>query len=120
LSQWAYIVIGASVTLLFKDLKQRPSSALVRQSYWIFTVGWFLLGWSIYEGIRVQSAYIAYLMSSAPDLNDAIATFNRDASSQISAMEWGLVIFFCWLVTYLTWWILHRDRPKTNEALNVP
>jgi hypothetical protein len=120
LSQWAYITIGASVALLFKDLAQRPKNHFIRWSFLIFLPGWFFLGWAIYEGARVHGAYIAYLMNQRHDPGKAIQTINADAVSQVSALEWGLAFFFLWLVIYLFWWITHRDKPTPNENQNRP
>jgi len=62
-SQWAYITIGASIALLFKDLSQRPKHWLMRCSFLVFLPGWFFLGLAIFKGVRVHVAYIAYLIS---------------------------------------------------------
>ena len=112
LSQWAYVTIGASVALLFRDLSQRPKSRFVRGSFLVFLLGWFFLGCAIHKGLRVHGAYIAYLMSPNHDLRDAIRTINADASSQLSALTYGLLVFGLWLVVYLLWWVGHRDNTK--------
>jgi hypothetical protein len=114
LSQWAYIVLGGSVALLFKDLKSRPSQP-VRRSFWMFIPGWAFLGCSIYQGMKVQSAHVAYLMNPNPQRDLTILSFNRHASRQISGMEWGLGIFAVWLVFFLTYWIKHADKSPSVE-----
>lgn len=120
LSQWAYITIGASVALLFKDLSQRPKNWLVRWSFLLFLPAWWFLGRAIYEGVRVHGVYIAYLMSQRSDAKEDLESINRDAASQLSSLKWGLWILCLWLVIYLLWWMGHRDGPKTNESLNRP
>jgi hypothetical protein len=112
LSQWAYITIGASVALLFKDLSRRPKNWLVRCSFLVFLPGWFFLGRAIFKGVRVHGAYIAYLISKQHDVQAAILNINADAASQLSALRSGLFVFGAWLVFYLLWWIAHRDGSK--------
>ena len=112
LSQWAYITIGASIALLFRDLSQRPKPWLIRCSFLAFLPGWFFLGLAIFKGMRVHGAYIMYLMRPQHDVPAAIQNINADAASQLSALRCGLYIFGGWLVAYLLWWIAHRDESK--------
>jgi hypothetical protein len=120
LSQWAYITVGASVALLLRDFAHRPKSHFVRGSFLLFLPGWALLVRTIYQGMRVHEAYIAYLFNPHRNLDDAILNVNSDAASQVSSLRWGLAFFFVWLVIYLFWWIIRQDEPKTNENLNRP
>ena len=112
ISQWAYITIGASIALLFKDLSQRPRHWLMRYSYLAFLPGWFFLGFAIFKGVRVHGAYIAYLMNKQHDVQSAIQSINADAASQLLALRCGLYVFGGWLVIYLLWWVAHRDGSK--------
>jgi hypothetical protein len=118
LSQWAYIVLGGSVALLFKDLKSRPSQK-VRHSFWTFVPGWALLGFSIYQGMKVQSAHIAYLMNPNPQRDITIFSFNRHASKQLWCMRWGLAVFAVWLVFFLICWITHPDKSPVAEGCDA-
>jgi hypothetical protein len=111
-SQWAYITIGASIALLFKDLSQRPKHWLMRCSSLVFLPGWFFLGLAIFKGVRVHGAYIAYLMSKQHDAQSALLNINADAASQLLALRCGLFIFGGWLAIYLIWWVAHRDGGK--------
>jgi hypothetical protein len=112
LSQWAYITIGASLALLFKDLSQRPKHWLIRYSFLVFFLpGWFFLGLVIFKGMRVHGAYIAYLMGKH-DVQSAVQNINADAAAQLSALRCGLFVFGVWLVVYLFWWVTHRDESK--------
>jgi len=112
LSQWAYIAIGASIALLFKDLSQRPKRLSIRCSYLAFLPGWFFLGRAIFKGMRVHGAYIMYLMRPQHDTQTAIRDINADAASQLSALTCGLLIFGGWLAFYLFWWIAHKEESK--------
>ena len=112
LSQWAYITIGASVALLFKDLSKRPKCWFVRYSFLFFLPGWYFLGRAIFEGVRVHGAYIIYLMNKQHDVQAAILNINADAASQLSALKCGLSVFVGWLTIYLVWWVTYRDDSK--------
>src|ERR1700751_2038630 len=120
LSQWGYVTIGASVALLLRDLAYRPKSRFVKWSFLVFLPGWLSLVRAIYEGERVHEAYLAYLLNSRRNLDDAIQNINADAALQVSALKCGLGFFLAWLVIYLFWWILRPDEPKSNESLNRP
>ena len=111
-SQWAYITLGASVALLFKDLSQRPKNRFVRYSFLVFLPGWIFLGFAIFMGIRVHGAYIAYLMTKQHDVQTAILDINADAAAQLLALKCGLLVFFAWLVSYLLWWVIHKDEGR--------
>jgi hypothetical protein len=118
LSQWAYIVLGGSVALLVRNLKLRPRGALMRHSFWLFVPGWVLLFWSIYEGIQVQGARIAYLMSPNPQRTSTILSFNLHTHWQIQLMEWGLGVFAIWLLVFLIVWILHPTQAPFVERFD--
>lgn len=111
-SQWAYLTLGASVALLFRDLSQRPKHLFIRYSFLVFLLGWFFLGLAIYKGVRVHGAYIAYLMSKQHDTLATIQNINADAAAQLRALQIGLLIFGAWLTSYLVWWVTHKDESK--------
>lgn len=118
LSQWAYIVLGGSVALLFKDLKLRPSSRVVRHSFWAFVPGWVFLVLSIHQGMKVQGAHIAYLMSPNPQRDVTVLAFNKYARNQIAFMEWGLGMFAAWLVFFLICWITYPEKAPFVEKFD--
>lgn len=108
LSQWAYIVFGGSVALLFKDIKSQP----IRHSFWVFIPGWLCLGYSIYRGMEVQEVYIGYLMNPNRQRDCTILSFNNHVYKQMQFMEIGLFLFAVWLAVFLGNWILTKDSPK--------
>ena len=107
LSQWAYIVIGGSVALLFKDIKSRS----IRHSFWVFIPGWLCLSYSIYRGMEVQEVYIGYLMNPNRQRDWTILSFNNHVYKQMLCMEIGLGLFAVWLIVFLVNWILSKDKP---------
>lgn len=118
LSQWAYIVIGGSVAILFRDLKYRPKDNVVRHSFWLFAPGWAALVFSIYQGIRVQERYIARWMNPNPQVDDIIVKFNLHTVRQICGMKIGIFFFAVWLGFFLVRWITHQDESSVGLGLN--
>jgi amino acid transporter len=118
LTQWAYIVLGGSVAILFRDLKYRPKDNLVRHSFWLFIPGWASLVLSIYEGMRVQQRYVARWMNPNTQINDIVAKFNFHTLWQLRLMELGLSVFALWLIAFLTRWIIYREKPSTDMGLD--
>jgi hypothetical protein len=118
LSQWAYIIMGGSVAILFRDLKYRPKDNVVRLSFWLFVPGWASLIVSIYQGIRVQERYVARWMNPNPQINEIVTKFNFHTVWQIRSMELGVLCFALWLVVFLARWIIHRDEPPTDIGLD--
>ena len=118
LSQWAYIVMGGSVAILFRDLKYRPKDNVVRLSFWLFVPGWASLIASIHQGIRVQQRYVARWMNPNPQINEIVTKFNFHTVWQIRFMELGIFCFALWLVVFLARWIIYRDEPPTDLGLD--
>jgi hypothetical protein len=108
LSQWAYIVIGASAAVLLRDLTTNPSDRITRHIFWFLIPGWVLLGASIYHGIRVQERYVARWMNPNPQISDLIFKFNHHTLLQIRFMEYGLACLALWLMLFLCRWILRN------------
>jgi amino acid transporter len=118
MTQWAYIVVGGSVAILFRDLNYRPKDNFIRHSFWLFVPGWSFLALSIYQGIRVQQRYVARWMNPNPQINDIVVKFNLHTVRQIFFMELGLSFFAVWLAIFLARWILYREEPSVNVGLD--
>ena len=109
LTQWEFIIVGGSLLILIGTGYYRPKHVWIRCSYVLFVPGWVLSGLSIYFGIRVQEAYLAYLLVQKTTAAGISQTMNSDASYQISLMEWGLLVFGVWLLVYLCYWITSKE-----------
>ena len=109
LSQWALLVIGASMIIIISTGYYRPKTRQMRFVYLWFVPAWGLLATSIYKGIQVQGAYVAYLMAARKKNNPLIENIafkmNEDTGSQIWLLKAGLVCLAIWLVTYFCLWI---------------
>ncbi len=114
LTQWAFLIMGGSVVILVGTSYYRPIDQLVRLSYLSFIPGWICLGLSIYNGTKVQRAYLGYLFLPNLDLARLRLMINRDAYRQIQYMEWGTGIFGIWLLVYLIWWIFGKNTQSSK------
>jgi|GEM_PF-2316811 len=108
LTQWAYLIIGGSVLILVGREYHRPSKLGLRTFYLLFIPGWACLALSIYHGVRVQRAYLGYLLRPQPNLAEFKEAMNSDAYAQMSRMHWGLGFLALWLLIYLSWWVFGK------------
>ena len=108
LAQWEFVIIGASILVLVGTSYNRPRPTLMRVLYLLFLPAWGCLAYSIYCGMRVQEAYLAYMLLPVTTIGGATSTLNKDIHAQISWMWIGLICFSIWLLAYLFWWILFK------------
>jgi hypothetical protein len=111
LSQWSLLTIGGSLVIIVSTSYYRPANARVRAAYFLFVPSWLCLAISIYQGIRVQRAYVAYLVGSRQgpntQLSNQIAETMADATrKQILSLEVALAFVGIWLLIYIFWWIM--------------
>ena len=111
LSQWCLLIIGGSLVIIVSTSYYRPKSPRVRAAYFLFVPAWLCLAVSIYEGIRVQRSYVAYLVGSRQgpniQLSNQIAETMADATrKQILSLQAALGFVGLWLLIYVTWWIV--------------
>jgi hypothetical protein len=73
---------------------------------------------SIYQGIKVQGNYVAYLMAALRTdaqktsvIQSIVKTVNENVTAEIRYLEWALLCLASWLVIYIFWWTL---TPKTG------
>lgn len=81
---------------------------MVRVSYLLFVPAWIYLAVSIYRGIRVQRAYLGFLLRSNAVLKTTKEAMNADAYAQIHCMQIGLAFLGLWLLIYLLWWVFAK------------
>jgi hypothetical protein len=117
LTQWGFLIIAGSVLTLVGTSYYRPGHTVIRWSYLLFLVAWFSMGWSIFEGIRVQMANVARLFQSNPDLLEFRRVMTHDANGQITYMEISLCLFGMWLLFFSLWWIFHNEPKTVSRAV---
>jgi hypothetical protein len=111
LSQWSLLIIGGSLVIIVSTSYYRPANSRVRAAYFLFVPSWLCLAISIYQGIRVQRSYVAYLVGSRQgpnaQLSNQIAETMADATrKQILSLQIALVFVGIWLVIYVFWWVM--------------
>jgi hypothetical protein len=115
ISQWALLIIGASLILIVSADYYRPQTRRMRTAYFLFIPAWGFLALSIYEGIEIQSRYVAYLRASYLKRADLITTIsgemNTSALAQIHYLEYALACLAAWLLIYIMWWIFSDSIP---------
>ncbi|HUB78338.1 MAG TPA: hypothetical protein VMB03_06055 [Bryobacteraceae bacterium] len=119
MSQWDLLIIGASMVIIVSTSYYRPNTRKMRAAYFLFLPAWALLALSIYQGIEIQSRYVAYLVAArhkSTDLIESIANkMNDNALAQIRYLELALVCLGGWLVVYILWWVLSDQSPKEKK-----
>ena len=119
LSQWALLIIGGSLVTIVSTSYYRPESRRVRSAYLLFLPTWFLLAFSIYEGIRVQRAYVGYLVAarlhSAQTIENIAKTMEDATRQQIQWLQLALLFLGAWLLIYIAWWIFSAQTTEKSK-----
>jgi len=119
ISQWDLLIIGASMVIIVSTSYYRPKTRRMRAAYFLFVPAWALLAFSIYQGIEVQSRYVAYLVAARHQNSTLIETIanemNRNALAQIRYLELALVCLGLWLVVYILWWVLADQSSEKRK-----
>jgi len=119
LSQWDLLIIGGSMVVILSSDYYRPATRGVRAAYLLFLPAWALLALSIYKGIAVQGAYVAYLVAARqnniPHIETIAADMNTDTNLQIAYLKWALAFFALWLVIYVLWWIFSGKSKRVGS-----
>jgi hypothetical protein len=105
LSQWCFVIIGATVFILVQGPSARPAKRYVRRNYLWFAPAWGFFATSIYLGTKAQRVYLGYLLNSATNWEGARTHLNPFMYWQIMTLEVGLAFLIPWLVVLLKWWV---------------
>jgi hypothetical protein len=124
LSQWDLLIIAGSMVIIVSADYYRPAQRKMRLTYLIFLPSWILLALSIYQGTKLQGAYVAYLMAAlrkdtdpqrAVIINSIVAKVNTEVLLQIRYLEVALLCLALWLVIYICWWVF-SDKVCAEDA----
>lgn len=122
LSQWDLLIIAGSLVIIVSTSYYRPDSRKMRAAYLLFLPAWSLLAYSIYQGIKVQGSYVAYLVAlRKTPINhatlDKIAANMEDATrNQITGLEYALICLAAWLLVYIGWWVFSEKAAKGGSG----
>jgi len=114
LSQWCLLIIAGSLVIIVSTSYYRPKNRRVRAAYFLFVPTWLCLGFSVYQGIRVQEAYVAYLVSSRQPpqqnlVNQIAENMTSATRNQILSLEIALLFAAAWLIVYIGWWVFSNQ-----------
>jgi hypothetical protein len=110
LSQWCFVIIGATVLCLLEKSGPWGKHRFVRLCYVLFLPAWIGLCSSIYFGTRVQNAYLSYVLVPSNTISDTIAVLNSDLNCQTKSMMWGLMFLALWLVCIWLGWLCAKNQ----------
>ena len=117
LSQWDLLIVAGSMVVIVSTTYYRPATRKMRLAYLVFLPAWAGLALSIYQGIRIQGSYVAYLVAARyknQKLIEAIAgKINDYTQLQIRYLEFALLCLALWLVAYILWWIF-TEQAQTS------
>lgn len=119
LSQWDLLIIAGSLLVVVSTAYYRPKSRKIRSAYFLFLPTWFCLALSVYQGISVQRAYVAYLVCTRAtppkQLLDEIAERMTSATrNQILSLEIALLFASAWLIVYIVWWVFSDSSERSR------
>ena len=115
LATYALSIIGGSIAIIVGTSYLRPDDKWGRTIYWLFLLGWFCLGCSIYLSNRIARGHVAAQMGSYGCARAAIKVMNAELGQQLSWFAGGLAVFAVWLVLFLVWWILGASSPTHGD-----
>ena len=115
LTTWSLSIIGGSILIITGSSYFRPLSLEYRYFYFLFIVGWILIGISIYHAFSItRTSMVKNLYASnATFLATMLQKCNTAFKWQLRFFQWSLLTFGVWLVLYLIWWIC-SNLPTTK------
>jgi hypothetical protein len=107
LTTWTLSIIGGSILIIVDDSYFRPFNINCRYAYFLFLVGWILLGISLYYGFAItRHVMVSDLYQNKKNLLEQILErCNKSFYWQLRFFQTGLLTFGIWLALFLLWWI---------------
>lgn len=109
LRQLSIAVLGGTVLLVIGSSLRRPQGLRARIGFLWLVPAWLLLGSSIHKSFVVNQHYLAIVVSAKSDVLKALGNINAAVSTQIDHAMMALALVGIWLVSYLIWWVFHRQ-----------
>lgn len=115
LAGWSLTILGATVAGIVAGEFLRPA-AKVRYIYLLFIPGWLLLGVSIWYGDKVTRRLAA---AAFTDNRDTLRTIGNSMNSEFADQRWffqlALLVFGCWLICLLIWWVFAKTKSERTK-----
>ena len=110
LTGWTLAILGATTAGFVGSKYLRPTGKM-RYLYLLFIPGWLLLGISMWFGEKVVRRAIAaaFAVNDQHRLMDIGQQMNADYEWQRLFFQMALVVFACWLIGLLLWWVGHKE-----------
>lgn len=106
LTTWTLSIIGGSILIIISDSYFRPYNIQHRYVYFLFLVGWILLGISLHHAFSItRHLMVTDLYKDRNLLAQILQKCNRRFAWQIRFFQSGLLTFGLWLIFFLIWWI---------------
>jgi hypothetical protein len=116
---WALAAVAGTIAALIGSSYERPKTWFGRLMYVLFPIAWSFLGWSIYEGQKISSGFIAaQLASDKGNVRKILIDINDEFAWQWLMLAVGLVVLLGWLLWFLGWLIFWA--PKAPEKRTLP
>jgi len=114
LNGWSLGILGATVAGIVAGHFLRPG-AKARWLYLLFIPGWVLLGLSIWYGDKVTRRLAASGFTEDHErLRQIAELMNSEYAAQRALFEFALLVFGCWLVCLLLWWVFADETFKQS------
>ena len=104
---WSLSVVGGSLVVILSNNYIKPDCQLFKMAYILFGVGWFFIGFSIYNGRNITNSKIAAVLydQNEENLKEILKNVNKYYKRQLTNFNLSLFAFGLWLILYLLWWI---------------
>ncbi len=104
---WSLSIVGGSLLVILNEGYIQPSYQPYKLVYFLFGIGWILIGISIYFGRKITNSKMAAVLNK--DDNESLAAIlkniNNYYTKQLQFFNRSLICFGLWLILYLLWWI---------------
>ena len=112
LTTWALSITGGSILIIIDDSYFRPFNITCRYAYFLFLIGWILLGISMYHAFAItRHVMVSDLYKDRSLLTQILEKCNRRFFLQMRFFQFGILTFGIWLIFFLLWWIF-ADIPS--------
>ena len=111
ISTWSLSIIGGSMIVFMNEEYIQPDIQNFKYTYFLFLIGWVLLGLSIYYSKRITGRKMAATskINNTGALKTIFLKVNAYLSNQFVYFNWALVIFALWLILYFVCRIFSQE-----------
>lgn len=129
LISWTLSIFGGSILVIISSDYINPEGCF-KYAYFLFIIGWVLLGISVHKGQTISNLYIATLTNALiiknaelepddnkkkgkggaeSDFKTGINKIDSEFGFQLFYFKWGIFTFSLWLLIFLIWFIIFKN-----------